>query len=226
MFSRLIRAVVVFLVLLQGAAFAQEDIFSILQDVLSYSWQGPGYYRLEKSESILSVPAGSAVLLGQEARKLLGKLSDGDHVDAEAVLISTFDPGSLTTFESFQNGYVSLEGWEQLDPEEILAGLNEEGVVFYWVQKPVLDQQSSTVYFRLGMCDEDGNDTMEMSFLFRFGRYGYELIQAFPSSQKAEAVFEFMNRSHAFQPGCRYADFVPGDKISEQGLFDILFERD
>jgi uncharacterized membrane-anchored protein len=205
---------------------------------LSLDWKDTGAYKLNQSNSTISLPEGYKLLIDEEARKAR-KLTCGDldNQNLEAVVYD-IDFKNVILFENFQEGYVSIDDWEDIDAKSLLESISEntekankerrkigrELHVIGWIQEPVLDKHTNTVYWAIEAESAD-EGVIVNSVAIRLGREGFEkLIWV---TQKASYVpfgghLDVMLRSHSFDPGYKYKDYRTGDKIASYGIATLV----
>src|SRR6266404_14098 len=125
-------------------------------------WLGAGSHRLPASNSTLAVPSGYQAVLGDAARRLATLTGDpADEVEAIAV---SSDFEDVVVFQSVNDGYVSIDDWNEVEQKSMLASISEntekanqerrrqrleEAHVVGWLQEPTLDRQTNTVFWAL-----------------------------------------------------------------------------
>lgn len=205
----------------------------------SLDWKESGAHKLRQSNSTISLPPGYKLLIGEEAKKGR-KLTCGDfeNPNLEATVYSV-DFENVMLFENLQGGYVSIEDWEDLDPEALLKSISENTEkeneerkkngwkaidVVGWVQKPVLDKLKNTVYWAIEAKSVDEGAIVN-SVALRLGREGVEKI-VWVTPKESYVPFgghlEVMLQSHSFDPGYRYSDYKKGDKIASYGIATLV----
>lgn len=202
-------------------------------------WKETGTYKLDQSNSTISLPEGYKLLIGEEAKKGR-KLTcrDPDNPNLEAAIYGE-DFENVILFENLKGGYVSLDDWEEIDPKSLLEAISEntekankerrknggeELHVVGWIQEPILDKYTNTVYWAIEA--KGGNEgNIVNSVAIRLGREGFEkLIWV---TQKSSYVpfgghLDVMLRSHSFDFGFQYKDYKTGDKIASYGIATLV----
>jgi uncharacterized membrane-anchored protein len=146
---------------------------------------------------------------------------------------------NIILFSSCKEGYVSLDAWNEIDPKELIETISEntekenierqkigggELHAVGWMQEPTLDKHTNTIFWAIeAMSPDEGN--IVNSVAIRLGREGYERITWI--SKKASYVpfggdLDVMLRAHSFDPGFRYTDYTPGDKIASYGIATLV----
>ncbi|CDR33517.1 DUF2167 domain-containing protein [Criblamydia sequanensis] len=205
----------------------------------SLDWKDSGTHKLEQSNSTISLPEGYRLLIGDEAKKGR-KLTCGDfeNPNLEATVYND-DFENVIIFENLQGGYVSIDDWEDLDPESLLKSISENTEkaneerkkngfntlhVVGWVQKPLLDKLTNTVYWAIEAESADEGAIVN-SVALRLGREGFEKI-VWVTQKESYVPFgghlEVMLRAHSFDPGYRYSDYKEGDKMASYGIAALV----
>lgn len=212
-----------------------EDAFNDLVAMAELNWKGEGRHRLPKSNSTLTLPRGYALVIGKQANAL--HAMDGepkiDHL--EALVCDTDDFYNSIMFQYFNIGYVSTDGWNELDSKALLQGISKnterdnierrkngssELHIIGWIQEPTLDKDTNTVYWAIEI-DSAEEENIVNSVAMRLGRKGFEKI-TWISPKSSYIPFgghlEVMLSAHSFDPGYRYNDYTKGDKRAEYGI--------
>jgi uncharacterized membrane-anchored protein len=211
----------------------------IMEAFTALDWKEEGTHKLEQSNSTIALSEGYKLLIGEEARK--GRLltcGEGDNPELEA--IAYYDNFiDVVLFENYKEGYISLNDWAELDPKSLLETISEntenaneerrkKGVdevhVIGWLQQPLLDKQTNTIYWAIE-ADAGGNENLVNSIAIRLGREGYERVVW--ATDKSSYVplgghLEVMLRSHSFDPGFQYNDYTSGDKLAAYGIASLV----
>jgi len=206
--------------------------------VLELDWKQEGRYKLNHSKSTLSIPSGYYSVFGADAKKyyLLGQCSESS--DIEAVVLSE-DFNSEIYFSYFDTGYISIDDWSDIDSSSLLETIKENTkesnierrncgrgdlTVIGWVQEPILDRHTNTVFFCTELIGEDGEILVNAKAL-RLGRKGFEGV-TWVTDKDSYSHFggelDVMLRAHSFNPGHRYSDFSKGDKIASYGIASLV----
>lgn len=204
-----------------------------------FDWKVEGRYNLSLSNSSLSVPEGCIAIIGEDARKFyeVNECIKSENIEA-LVITENFD--SFIYFESFESGYISTEDWNTLDSASLLKSIQKntekaninrkiKGIstlkVLEWIQEPILDKQSNTVFWALNCVVENTGEKLVNSIGIRLGRKGFEKI-TWVTDRDNYKVFggelDVMLRSHSFESGYRYSDFSKGDQVASYGLASLV----
>lgn len=203
----------------------------------SLDWKETGTYKLPKSNSTIAIPEGYQLLIGEEAIK--GRKLDGEteNQNLEAAVYDA-DLENVILFENFKGGYVSLDDWEDLDSKSLLRSISEKteeankerkknGIaelhVVGWIQEPILDKHTHTVYWAIEGESDEG--AIINSVALRLGRNGFEKL-VWVTQKESYVPFgghlDVMLRSHSFEPGYRYGDYKKGDQIASYGIATLV----
>lgn len=204
----------------------------------SLDWKETGTYKLKQSNSTILLPEGYNLLIGKEANEGR-KIMCGDLYDPNLeALICSDDLENVILFEYLPSGFVSLNDWEDLDPKPLLKSIRKsteqankerkkyggEAIhVIGWIQKPVLDKHTNTVYWAIEAESDEG--IIVNSIALRLGRQGFEKFNWI--TPKASYVpfgghLDVMLQSHSFDPGYRYNDYSFGDKLASYGVASLV----
>jgi len=197
-----------------------------------------GTYKL-KSNSSIFVPQSFSLALGEEINTV-NKLIKGDQNNSnlEAVIFDeTYE--NVILFESVQEGYVSQDAWNKIDPKLVLEAIirnteNEnierkkngiqESRILDWTTEPLLVKQTNIMYLGFETKTEDGRNLINLISI-KLGRYGFEkitLIFEKDSCISFEECLEIFHKSHSFNLGSHYSDYKLGDKISNYGMDTLI----
>lgn len=197
----------------------------------------PGVYNLPNSSSMLSLPSNHYALLGADSREF-ARLSNGqsDETIEAVVFDENFD--TAVWFESNDSGYIHLNDWEQLNSEDLLKLISEntekaneerrknnisEIHVVGWLQPPILDRNSNTVYWAIEATENENK--IANSVAIRLSRKGYEKL-TWSTDKSSYTPFggqlDIMLRSHNFDQGYRYSDYMAGDRAAGYGIATLV----
>jgi uncharacterized membrane-anchored protein len=213
---------------------SQEDRIKAIR---ALGWAGAGNYPLSASHSVLAIPQGYQVLVGEDARKFV-TLSGDPRDDSVEALVVNLKSSDAVFFQTYGEGHVSLDDWSDVDAAEMLSQIRsgteeankerrQQGVstlqVIGWLQQPTLQRDSSTVYWALE--GSDGQEAFVNSVALRRGREGYEeliWVTAKDTYVAAGGDLAAMLKAHSFDQGHRYGDFVAGDKVATYGIAGLV----
>ncbi|MDB6080845.1 MAG: hypothetical protein JWO53_117 [Chlamydiia bacterium] len=201
-------------------------------------------FSLPLSHSTVSLPDQAYAVIGEDAREFYS-LFDTNCDAVEAVMAITHPTtSSCLVFESFnEGGYISIDDWYGLDTEQLLVEMNKvlekdnverrknnfpELFLTRWVHEPVFDVSTHTVYLAVEqMADESDAQPHICTIALRLSRSGYERITwVVTDNQCIPLIGELpmLLKTHSFDEGYRYSDYVPGDKKANQDLVTSLAE--
>jgi uncharacterized membrane-anchored protein len=197
----------------------------------------PDATRLPSHSTIGHLRAGFNVLLGHDAVRFR-EIADGTafpNTEAEAI---NQEGTSELVYSWFNDGYVSIDDWKTLNPDELLNAVKEntaasndvrrsKGIptleVVGWKQRPTFDQTNNAVTWAIDGRDSKGAEVIN-AIALKLGRFGYERITwivdptLYSSSDLALAVKDFN-----FDQGARYGDYEVGkDRIAAYGVAGLV----
>ncbi len=193
----------------------------------------PGSYVLGRSGSTITLSAGLALLLGQDAERKLFLMNGTESPEAEAVLYDRKDD-VLVVYEFFGEGFVANEDWAGIDADALLESIRERvraqnreraerGIapttVTGWREPPGYAASYDVARWAIEF-DEAGEPAL-IARALKLGRYGYQQFTWIgPVAQYSEtdSLLDAALAGHEFPEGGSYADFRDGDKIAAYGL--------
>lgn len=208
-----------------------------IEAFLGLDWKDPSTYKLPNSHSTLALPSGHVALIGKDANRAEMLMGEPSNDDIEAI---TYKDGleESVIFESYLDGYVTIDDWDEIDASALLANISENTEkanterakfgsgqlhVVGWLQEPTLDRNTNTVYWAIEGVSDEG--AIANSVALRLGRKGYEKLTWV--TEKALYVpfggeLDVMIRAHSFDPGYRYNDYTTGDKLAGYGIATLV----
>ncbi len=222
---------------LREAGITEVDL-DLLTREMSLDWQVKGTYKLDKSNSTIILPDEYIILCGKEAIKGAEYHGNVKSENFEALVCDTSSSRNLVFFESVRDGYVSIEDWNDLDPDNFLSEIKKGNQVANlerqkrglpeiqskgWILIPTLSKITKTLYWATEVTDSNGNEFVN-SVAMRLGREGYEKLTWI--GEKSSYVpfggdLEVMLEAFSFNPGYAYEDFKPGDKVADYDVSDL-----
>ena len=215
---------------------AQQQFFSRQSGVPTMSGlAGPTKVDLGDLAEI-SVPAGCKYIDAKAARTLLSRSGN----PAPQNLVGLLVPDSGQWFSIVQlstDGYVTDKDRARLNPAAILKSIqrdirnqNETGAKVgaspipdaSWLLPPAYDPAAHTLQYALKTADKDGGSINCVATLL--GRRGVlSLTTVLPSSPNPDlAQLNEILKGFAFKAGERYADHEPQDRVSGNGLAELI----
>ncbi|CRX38128.1 Conserved putative membrane protein [Estrella lausannensis] len=180
------------------------------------------------------------MVIGEDVNKVwrLG-CGDRDNEKLEAV-VRDIDFKKVMLFEIWNEGYISLDDWGDLDAKNLLESLSERAEaanrelgrtrvgrelhVIGWMQEPVFDKHTNTVYWSIEFeSSEEG--AVVLSVAIRLGRESFVKLICIASKESyasGDGHFDAMLRSHSFDPGYRHQDYRTGDRIASYGVASLV----
>ncbi len=198
--------------------------------------ESQGTFTLPQSHSKIKIPRNHELILGQDAKKYDTICGNFFNDAVEAVLLPQDDNGEVF-FENYTDGYVSLDDWNIVDAAAMLRELSEsteyhnkervkrglpEMHVIGWCKEPTLDSETKTVYWAIDL--QSGTNTFVNSVALRLNRFGYEKLIWVTSKPifLSHNELQLALKSHHFEKGFRYEDYMHGDKIAQYGIATLV----
>lgn len=201
-------------------------------------WQRSGRVKLPISHSTLALPQGYLLVVGEDAQRLMA-LTGNRHVgNVEAVAFKP-DTNDEIVFQSINEGYVRLNDWQDIDPASMMRSIRKnteetnqwrrqqgfsELTVVGWVRKPTLNRATMTAFWATEDI-EGGSDHVVNSTAVRLGRNGYEQVSWLADKTRyvpTGGQLALMLRAQSFDPGFRYIDHQPGDRIAAYTIAGLV----
>lgn len=198
-------------------------------------WVSSGNVKFSASSSTLTLPPDFYSVTGNDAGKA-NRIINGKNDDLEALVVGK--DNSATYFKYFKEGYVSLDDWGDVDPDEIIKGVSENtekansqraaaGIsplhVDGWLTKPTLDRENARAYWAFSAHSDDGEKTIN-AVVLQLGRHGFEKIvwAGDVDTFKTSASFETIMKAYSFDQGSKYSDHVQTDKAAAYGVAGLV----
>lgn len=205
--------------------------------LLELDWCREGTYSLPRSHATLTVPEEYYILMGENAVQERFLVDGHAQSQVEAVVYNS-DFSSCIIFKNFDEGYVKLDDWDDIDPQLLLTSIsqnteeaNQDKIkrgmstlhVIGWIQEPFLDRKTNTVYWSIEAKNEEG--ILINSVALKLGSKGYEKLtwvtQKDSYVQSVEEL-EIMLSAYNYDKGFRYSDYKPGDKFATYGIATLV----
>lgn len=207
-------------------------------EILNMPWEfESGSYVLAKSNSSLQMPEGLWLLRGEAAERFMFLSQGTEFPEMEAVVVD-FETLAGVYFDYFDEGYVTLDDWEELDPDELLeeiidateeanieareygfADLHVKG----WLVEPTLDRPNNSAYWALEAVQS--GEVVVNAISLKLGRKGYEILTWVGSASQyfgSDDLMETMLDGYTYDPGYRYADYSIGDNLAGIGIAALV----
>ena len=181
------------------------------------------YAEIPNSNSSVYILESEIYIKGQdEINKFYNILFNEDANPNDMVVIDNEDYGYTIYIEYLNDGYVSLEDWEDVDSKKLLEEMNSTAQQTVnevkWVFQPKINENKNVTYsYQVNW--KDGESTLETKIL-ALGRKGYHDIAVvknitddFDSNEFEEFALEFANTIN-FDEGFKHSDYKSGDKIA------------
>ncbi len=178
------------------------------------------------------------VVLGHDAiryREIADATADPE-TEADAV---GPDGKSELIYAWTNDGYVSIDDWKNLNPDELLNAVKEntaaanevrrtKGIptleVAGWIQKPTLDPANNAVTWAFKAKASDGVEVIN-AIALKLGRFGYERIAWIgdPTLYQSGNDLALAVKDFDFDQGARYGDYEVGkDRIAAYGVAGLV----
>lgn len=213
----------------------EEEIFETFQNL---DWKTEGTLNLPLSHSSIALPEGYGAILGKDIETLYAINREPLESDVEAVVFNQIDNGYVI-FCSVNDGYVTLDDWQEINPKELLQSIIENNKITNekrkelggtpieivgWAQEPFLDRHTNTVYWAIEVVDSHNIRSINSEGL-RLGRNGYESVNWVTSKEDYIPLggnLDDMLCAHSFNPGFRYTDHIDADRIAGYGIAALV----
>ena len=141
------------------------------------------------------------------------------------------DNYSYTITKPENNGYVKIDDWSDVSPEELIQGLRDantdqgDGLSYAkqinWIYKPSLDKEKNLVTYSYKVIWNNDSTSMESKNII-LGREGY-IDQTFvfgdlSNTRENADLAKSASLDTSFTEGYTYKDYKSGDKIAAAGI--------
>ena len=161
----------------------------------------------------------------------------------DIAIIRGFGSKGYSFYLAYNNeGYISLDDWKKVDPDNLMNQLREtakNNVEYYksqnldyaknidWIFKPTLNEELKTVSYSYKVIWSDNNVTMEAKNL-TLGKKGYissifvtNFSENLNLENEASYAKDFAN-TIIFDEGYRHSDYKSGDKVAAMGIGGLV----
>ena len=206
------------------------------QPQVEFDWQrGPGTGAIG-SRAAIGIPEDYVFLDADETRRYV-EWTENVPGDEEYLFGPTHDKWEAY-FSFYDEGYV--EDTEALDADELLASLREsqeasneerrrrgwpELHIDGWQVPPRYNPDTRALEWATRLSDPaSGNVTINYNtrVLGRKGTMSVQVVAQPENFDAGMAEFKASMEGFAYNPGERYADYVPGDRVAEYGLAALI----
>lgn len=213
-----------------------EQNQDLLPSLFNFDWKKPGTYELHNSHSSIQVPEDHYALIHQDAVKFLQ--INGNYDDAYVELVTIDNDFHAISFSYFNVGYVSLDDWNNIDPNSYLEtimrstaadnekrkqqGFSELNIIG-WLVEPILDRTTHTVLWAIET--ESEGKQMINAVALKLGRNGFEKIVSVVdknSLTRFDSELDLLLKSFSFVPGYQYTDYIKGDLIAQYTVAQMI----
>ena len=175
---------------------------------------------------------------GVEARRVreLGDAVIPPGLEADAIDVGN---GDEIIYQYFNEGFVSVGDWADVDADAMLAEIKENGNksnalrrergvpelhTTGWIERPSLNRDTNTVSW---IIEGDGGDGTKFinAVALKLGRNGFEKITWITDPNSLSASLDGFHaaiNSHKFNPGYRYLDHVATDRAATYGVAGLV----
>lgn len=215
-----------------GAVQAQDAE----QAPVEFDWQrGPGTGAIG-TRAAIELPGDYVFLDAAETRRYV-EWTENVPAGEEYLFGPTSDKWEAY-FSFSEEGYV--EDSEALDPDELLASLRESQIasnedrrrrgwselrIEGWHVPPRYNATTKTLEWATRLSSSDSDDVTVNYNTRVLGRKGTMSVQVIARPENFEAglaEFQSSMAGFSYNPGERYADYVPGDRVAEYGLAALI----
>jgi uncharacterized membrane-anchored protein len=184
-----------------------------------------GYYFLDKAATARFLEENENIPSGNELGTILKISSDGEDY-------------WFAVFTYSGDGYIDDSDRDKLDASVLMKSLQEGNkrgnaerqrrgwsplILEGWHQPPFYDLATNNLTWATKL-SADGAPVINHSvrLLGRTGLMSAQLVADVPTIAATTAEFNSLLRSYSFNPGQRYAEFRPGDKLAGYGLTALI----
>ena len=225
----------VFLTLVLGTAFAQEEEEMLIQDAVpELGWvNGPGDVSIGGIATV-GLPAAFTYLDSEDTAALMELFQNPQNENEYFVGPQDLRWWAVFSFEDM--GYIKDD--EEIDADELLASLREandygneerrsrgwpELTIIGWEYQPFYEKDSNRLAWAI-RAESEGQEIVNYNtrLLGRRGVMSATLVAAPEELDASVKEFNHMLTGFNYDEGHRYADWVPGDKVATYGLAALV----
>ena len=205
----------------------------------SFDWMKEGQHVLPLSNVQLDLPPGYLMITGKDAQTFSQLVSVDAAEQVEAVVFhENFE--SYIFFLFNDRGFVSLDGWDEIDSNALLEAISrhidktsvqmkEAGIppvrVKEWKQQPQLDRDARNVTMAITLQDIEDASCAYCSYGIHLGRKGYLGLSWLTKEKQynpSRNDLEIIMKGLSFQEGDLYEDYEPGDTIADGSIAHVV----
>ena len=185
--------------------------------------------KIPGSKAKIKIYESEMYLLGQDIEQY-DWWAYGKSEASDAIRVFT-NEYSYTISKPINDGYVKIDDWSDVSPEELIQGLRDankdqgDGLSYakeiQWIYKPSLNKEKNLVNYSYKVVWNDDNISMESKniILGRGGHIDQIFVFSDLSNTKANAdLAKAASSDMTFDAGFSYKDFKSGDKIAAVGI--------
>jgi Protein of unknown function (DUF2167) len=198
----------------------------------------PDAARLPSHSTIGHLRPSFKVVLGHDAIRYREIADASADPETEADAIGSEGKSELI-YAWTNDGYVSIDDWKNLNPDELLNTVKEntgaanevrrsKGIptleVAGWIQKPTLDPANNAVTWAFKAKASDGVEVIN-AIALKLGRFGYERITWIgdPTLYQSSNDLALAVKDFNFDQGARYGDYEVGkDRLAAYGVAGLV----
>jgi uncharacterized membrane-anchored protein len=236
---RIVAAAIAALAITTASAYAANDAGNdaTAREIAAMHWQA-GPIEASNSHSKITPRPGFVSVTGVEARRVreLGDAVILPGLEADAIDVGN---GDEIIYQYFNEGFVSVGDWADVDADAMLAEIKENGNksnalrrergvpelhTTGWIERPSLNRDTNTVSWIIEGAGGDGTKFINAVAL-KLGRNGLEKITWITDPNSLSASLDGFHaaiNSHEFNPGYRYLDHVATDRAATYGVAGLV----
>lgn len=201
---------------------------------------GPAHFELGEDIAQLEVPAGYAIVGGDDARALLRQMGNRPSGNELALLVPSDEKQTwFMIFSWMDTGYVKDDEKDEIDADALLESIQEgteeantwrkeNGIptlrVTGWAEAPRYDETTNNLVWATLAESEDGSKSSNynMRYLGRRGIVSATLVESAEALQASKPLAMAALKDFSFKSGSKYSEWQKGDKVSEYGLTALV----
>lgn len=193
-------------------------------------------------EDVAQLEVGESFLFADaELTKQLLEWMGNPTGDTEVGLLTPADTLQrwFLVFEYYSVGYVKDDEADEIDPDALLTSIREGTEqanrirermgasplhVVAWYEAPHYDPATNNLVWAVLARDDEGNEVVNYNVRL-LGREGYMSVTLVEGPEQiafAKNQVETVMAGFAFNPGKKYAEWVPGDKVAPYGIAALV----
>jgi uncharacterized membrane-anchored protein len=190
------------------------------------------------SQGTIFIDENHSALIGEDAVQIMYWIN-GLQFDLD-IFVSNTITGSYIDYKYYNEGYVKLEDWKDVNPDnflkELKSGMKENNKEresrgfntvknIKWLREPTLNKQKNTVSYATSLLFSDNKYSVNASLLI-LGRYGH-VEATYVEGQEGflkngNQALDSIIANYNFVPEKEYSKFTTGDKVAAAGIGGLL----